>query len=192
MKEKASIKASRNSFNTSGIVKIVQIGLMAALTYIATAFIAIPVGDNAVLHIGDAVLFLCAILLGKKRGAVAAAIGMTFFDLFSPYYIWAPFTFVIKGVMAYIAGAIAYRGGFEGEKFWNNLFAFIVAGIVMIFGYFLAGGCLNHFLYGIPTIGQGFVVALKDIPANILQVVGGIVIGLPLSITLKKYLAKYL
>lgn len=189
MKEKVSIKASRNSFSTSGIV---QIGLMAALTYIATAFISIPVGDNAVLHIGDAVLFLCAILLGKKRGAVAAAIGMTFFDLFSPYYIWAPFTFVIKGVMAYIAGAIAYRGGFEGEKFWNNLFAFIVAGIVMIFGYFLAGGCLNHFVYGMPTIGQGFVVALKDIPANILQVVGGIVIGLPLSISLKKYLAKYL
>jgi uncharacterized membrane protein len=189
MKEKASIKASRNSFR---IIEIVQIGLMAALTYIATAVIAIPVGDNAVLHIGDAVLFLCAILLGKKRGAVAAAIGMTFFDLFSPYYIWAPFTFVIKGVMAYIAGAIAYRGDYQGDKFWNNLFAFIVAGIVMIFGYFLAGGCLNHFVYGIPTIGQGFIVALKDIPANILQVAGGIVIALPLSIPLKKYLAKYL
>jgi len=53
MKEKASIKASRNSFR---IIEIVQIGLMAALTYIATAVIAIPVGDNAVLHIGDAVL----------------------------------------------------------------------------------------------------------------------------------------
>lgn len=189
MKEKMSVKASRNSLNTIGIV---QIGLMAALTYIATAVIAIPIGDNAVLHLGDTVLFLCAILLGKKRGGVAAAIGMTFFDLFSPYYIWAPFTFVIKGVMAYIAGAIAYRSSFEGENLWNNLFAFIVAGLVMVFGYFLAGGCLNHFIYGIPTLRQGFIVALKDIPANILQVVGGIVIGLPLSIPLKKYLAKYI
>ena len=189
MKEKMSIKTSRSSSSTIGIV---QIGLMAALTYIATAVIAIPVGDNAVLHLGDTVLFLSAILLGKKRGAVAAAIGMTFFDLFSLYSIWAPFTFVIKGVMAYIAGAIAYRSNFEGDNFWNNLFAFIVAGVVMISGYFLAGGCLNHFVYGMPTLGQGFIVAIKDIPANILQVVGGIAIGLPLSMPLKKYLAKYL
>ncbi len=189
MKEKMSIKTSGSSSST---IEIVQIGLMAALTYIATAVIAIPVGDNAVLHLGDTVLFLSAVLLGKKRGAVAAAIGMTFFDLFSPYSIWAPFTFVIKGVMAYIAGAIAYRSNFEGDNFWNNLFAFIVAGVVMISGYFFAGGCLNHFVYGIPTLGQGFIVAIKDIPANRLQVVGGIVIGLPLSMPLKKYLAKYL
>lgn len=136
MKEKISIKTSVNSSKT---IEIVQIGLMAALTYIATAVIAIPVGDNAVLHLGDTVLFLSAVLLGKKRGAIAAAIGMTIFDLFSPYYIWAPFTFVIKGIMAYVAGAIAYRSNFEGGNSWNNLFAFIVSGIVMILGYFLAG-----------------------------------------------------
>ncbi|MEG1254265.1 ECF transporter S component [Clostridium sp.] len=173
-------------------ISMAQIGMMAALTYIATAVIAIPVGDSAVLHLGDSVLFLCAILLGKKKGAVAAAVGMTFFDLFSPYFIWAPFTFVIKGVMAYIAGSIAYRSSYKGDNFWNNLCGFLAGGIFMIAGYFIAGGILNHFAYGIPTLGQGLLVAIKDIPANMIQVVGGIAIALPLSLPLKKYLGKYL
>lgn len=189
MRERTTTNVSRTGSTT---LSMVQIALMAALTYIATAVIAIPVGDNAVLHLGDTVVFLCAVLLGKKKGAIAAAIGMTFFDLFSPFYIWAPFTFVIKGAMAYIAGMIAYRSKYEGNNIPNNLLAFIIAGIVMIAGYFFAGGILNHFAYGIQTFGEGLLVALKDIPANIMQVVGGIVIGLPLSIPLKKCLGKYI
>lgn len=189
MREKTSINVSQSKIKT---ISLVQIALMAALTYIATAAISIPVGDNAVLHLGDALVFLSAILLGKKKGAIAAALGMTFFDLFSPYYVWAPFTFIIKGSMAYIAGMIAYRGTYEGNSPINNLFAFIIAGIAMIAGYFLAGGLLNHFVYGLPTIGEGLIVALKDIPANILQVVGGIALGLPLAMPLKKYLGKYI
>lgn len=189
MREKISVKASNNIITTNTIV---QIGMMAALTYIATAMIAIPVGNRAVLHLGDAVLFLCAILLGKKKGALAAAIGMTFFDLFSPYYIWAPFTFVIKGIMAYIAGSIAYRNNYEGTNIWNNLFAFIVAGIFMIAGYFISGGALNHFAFGMPTMVQGLLAAGADIPANILQVVGGIAIALPICKTLKEHLGKLL
>ncbi|MEG2291222.1 MAG: ECF transporter S component [Clostridium sp.] len=188
MKTKLSVRNSKSCRTIS----MVQVGMMAALVYIATAIIAIPVGESAVIHLGDTVLFLCAILLGKKKGAVAAAIGMTFFDLFSPYYIWAPFTLVIKATMAYIAGTIAYRNNYEGDNLWNNLFAFIVAGIFMIGGYFIAGGILNHFVYGIPTLSQGFLVAIKDIPANIIQSTGGIIIALPLSLPLKKYLAKYI
>lgn len=189
MRERTTVSVSNTKSNT---ISLVQMALMTALTYIATAVIAIPVGESAVLHLGDTLVFLCAILLGKKKGAIAAALGMTFFDLFSPYYIWAPFTFIIKGAMAYIAGMIAYRGSYEGNSFVNNLFAFIIAGIVMIAGYFFAGGLLNHFAYGIPTLSEGLLVALKDIPANILQVVGGIALGLPLAIPLKKYLGKYI
>jgi len=117
---------------------------------------------------------------------------MSLYPAFSPYFIWAPFTFVIKGVMAYIAGSIAYRGSYEGDNLWNNLFGFLAGGVFMIAGYFIAGGILNHFAYGIPTFGQGLLVAMKDIPANMFQVVGGIAIALPLSLPLKKYLGKYL
>ena len=45
--------------------------------------------------------------------------------------IWAPFTIVIKAVMAIIAASIALRKDYEGEKVWNNALAFIVAGLWM-------------------------------------------------------------
>lgn len=189
MRGRITAKASNSKITT---ITLVQIALMAALTYIATSVIAIPVGDNAVLHLGDTLVYLCAILLGRRKGTLAAALGMTFFDMFSPFYIWAPFTFIIKASMAYVAAIIAYRGKYNGDSMINNLVAFITAGVVMIAGYFIAGGLLNHFAYGIPTLGQGLIVALKDIPANIFQVVGGTAIALPLSIPLKKHLGKYI
>lgn len=181
---KLSVKG-RSSVDT---LSLIQVGLMAALTYVATSVIAIPVGNGAVLHIGDTVVFLAAVLLGKKKGAVASAIGMTLFDVLSPYIIWAPFTLVIKGVMAYIAGSIAYRKGYEGKNFINNLFAFVVAGAFMVFGYFIAGGILNHYAYGAPTLVTGFILALKDVSFNVLQVLAGTAIALLLATPLKKML----
>lgn len=181
-------KLSMKNSSSSDILSLIQVGLMAALAYVATSMIAIPVGNGAVLHLGDAVVFLSAILLGKKKGAIASAIGMTLFDALSLYAIWAPFTLVIKGVMAYIAGAIAFRKGYEGKNFINNLFAFIVAGIFMIVGYFIAGGVLNRFAYGAPNMLAAFALALKDVSFNGLQVLAGIVIALPLTLPLKKVL----
>ncbi|EQB88680.1 putative membrane protein [Clostridium punense] len=181
-------KLSVNNSSSSDILSLIQVGLMASLVYVATRMIAIPVGSNAVLHLGDAVVFLSALLLGKKKGAIASAIGMTLFDVLSPYIIWAPFTLVIKGAMAYIAGSIAYRKGYEGKNFINNLFAFIVAGIFMIVGYFIAGGILNRFVYGAPNMIAAFALSLENVAFNGLQVLAGIVIALPLAPPLKKVL----
>ncbi len=187
-----SNKGNSNSIKKIKAMSLAQIGLMAALTYIAAYAIIIPVGQSAVFHLGDGVLFLSVILLGTKKGAIAATIGMVLFDLLSGFYLWAPFTLLIKIAMAYTAGTIAYRKGYKGENLSNNLLAFIASGVVMILGYFIAGGILNHFVYGIPTLGQGFIIAIADIPANIIQVIGGIAIGLPLSLLLKKHLGRYI
>jgi uncharacterized membrane protein len=182
-------KLSVKNRSTIDTLSLIQVGLMAALTYIATSMIAIPVGNGAVLHLGDTVVFLAAVLLGKKKAAVAAAIGMTLFDVLSGYMIWAPFTLIIKGVMAYIAGTIAYRKGYEGKNFFNNLIAFVVAGVFMIGGYFVAGGILNHYAYGAPTLLSGFTIALiKEAPFNVLQISAGMAIALPLATPLKKML----
>jgi uncharacterized membrane protein len=157
-------------------VDIVQVALMAAMAFVVTYVIEIPVGTKAVLHLGDTIVFAGAILLGKKKAALAAALGMGLFDLLSPYAIWAPFTFVIKGVMAYIAASIAFRNGYNGDKFLNNILGFIIAGLWMILGYYIAGGII----YG------SFTVALGDIPGNIIQVTAGIVVSIPLIKALKR------
>ncbi|OFI07435.1 thiamine precursor transporter HmpT [Clostridium acetireducens DSM 10703] len=166
---------------------IVQISLMAAIIYIATAIVNVPVGIGykGVVHLGDSMIFVAAILLGKRKATIASAIGMSMFDILSPYAMWAPFTFFIKGGMAYIAYIIAYRKDYKGESTLNNLFAFIVSGVWMNLAYLLAGTALNHFYMKIP-LNQSFIVQSTHIPGDIAQVVVGIIIALPLIKIIKK------
>jgi uncharacterized membrane protein len=158
------------------VIDIVQVALMAAMVFVTTYVIEIPVGTKAVLHIGDTMVFAGAIILGKKKAALASAIGMGLFDLLSPYAVWAPFTFIIKGAMAYIASAIAHRKNYQGNNSMNNIFGFIVAGIWMIIGYFFAGA----------VIYKSFALALLDIQGNIIQVTAGIVLAIPIIAALRK------
>lgn len=167
---------------------VIEIGLMSAIIFVTTFIIRIP-SFMGVVHLGDSMVLLGAVLLGKKRGAIAGSIGMSLFDLLNGYTAWVPFTLVIKGFMAYIAGSIAYRKGFNGDSTLNNLFAFFVAGIFMIAGYYFSGVVLAKFVVmKSATINQAFLIALKDVPGNIAQASAGIVIGLPLSLTIKKAL----
>lgn len=169
-------KKTISSFIT--ITDLVQVSLMAALTYVTLIAFNVPIGSKAVLHLGDGMVFLAAVLLGRKKAFFSAAIGCTIFDILSPYIIWAPFTFIIKGTMGYIVGLIAYRNGKEGNSVKNNILAFIIGGLFMTAGYFVAG----RFIYG------SFAVAMADIPGNILQIIGGMAVALPLSKPLKKAL----
>ena len=50
-----------------------------------------------------------AILFGKKTGAIAGGVGMGLFDLLSGWTAWAPFTFIIVGIMGYVVGAITEK-----------------------------------------------------------------------------------
>ena len=174
-----------NRVSSIKTIDIVQIGIMAAIVYIATYLIQIPVGSSAVFHIGDSMVYLAAILLGKKKGVIAAALGMTIFDLTTPWFYWAPFTLVVKGGMAYLSAVIAYRNGYKGDNLWNNLFAFIIAGAWMVFGYLLSGFVVYQ------LTSNNALLALMDIPANIGQVIVGIALALPLSFTLVKYNKKH-
>ncbi|MFL0196649.1 ECF transporter S component [Clostridium sp. WILCCON 0269] len=172
--------------NNFKVRDMVQVALMAAITYIATAIINIPTGVifKGVVHLGDSMVLLGAILLGKKKGFFSAAVGMCLFDILSPYAIWAPFTFFIKGIMAWTAATIAYRKGYDGEKFWNNVFAFVAACIWMVIAYYAVGVLMMHFVTNI-SFSKAIVLSAAEIPGNIAQSLVGIAIALPLSKILK-------
>jgi len=181
--KRENLGASSVKVSTHDIIKV---GLMAAIVFVATSIIHVP-SFMGVVHLGDSMVFVAALLLGKKKGAAASAIGMSLFDLLNGYTAWAPFTFVIKGVMAYIAGSIAYRRGYEGKNLLNNIFAFIFAGIFMIAAYYFSGVIMAKYIVSTSiTINEAFILAIKDIPGNIAQVVAGIVIAIPLSLSLNK------
>ncbi|BDU88572.1 hypothetical protein SNUCP2_16550 [Clostridium perfringens A] len=107
---------------------------------------------------------------------------MALVDLYSGYIIWAPFTFIIKALMAYIAGAIL-----EYNHRKSYLVPFLISGIFMVVAYFFSGAIIAFLFTGSSnTIIGALAYSAKDIIGNILQVGVGIVIALPLSKVLYK------
>lgn len=155
-------------------------GLLIALVFVATEFINIrlPISVNGgLIHFGNVMLFVSSILFGRKKGALAGAFGMGLFDIVSGWMAWAPFTFIIRGVMGYIIGTIANNKNKNGSSFLYNLTAIVVGGIWMIAGYYLT----EVILYG------NWLSPMTSIAGNIIQIAIGAVVGLPLVSALKKF-----
>lgn len=156
---------------------LVTTGLLTALVFVATKFINIrlPISINGgLIHLGNVMLFAIAIVFGKKKGAVAGALGMSLFDLFSGWTLWAPFTFVIRGGMGYIIGFFAEKS--RGTRLSENLLGIVIAGIWMIGGYYLT----EVVLYG------NWITPATSIYGNLIQLVVGAVLGIPVAVALLK------
>lgn len=172
-------------------LSIVQTSLMIAIITLVTMTVRIPT-YTGYTHLGDSMIFLAVVLLGKKKSVIASAAGMCLADILSGYLVWSPFTLVIKGSMALVAALIVYRGANKGDSVPNNIFAFTVAGIWMVVGYLLAGAFVSSYmLTEHMTLMQGLIVSLKDVPANIVEVLVGIVIAVPMSKMIKKSSYKF-
>jgi uncharacterized membrane protein len=104
------------------------------LVFVATSFINIrlPIlSSGGLVHLGNVFLFATAIILEKKMGAIAGAVGMAIFDLSSGWALWAPFTFIVRGIMGYIVGSIAYSNIIKMEiAFYLIILAIFVSGIL--------------------------------------------------------------
>jgi uncharacterized membrane protein len=143
--------------------KVVLSGLVAALIFVMTAFLPFPLPGGGYANLGDCFVILSGILLGPIYGSLAAAIGSCFSDLFLGFGIYAPATFIIKGVMAFVVSLILGNSS-PTFKFGRLILASVLAEIIMIFGYFL----FEIPLYGLPG-------AVADIIGNSVQGVVGAV-----------------
>ncbi len=77
------INRRKSKFKTKDMV---ETALLTALVFVATAFINIrlPIlATGGLVHLGTVMLFVTAIVFGKEKGAIAAAVGMAIFDLSS-------------------------------------------------------------------------------------------------------------
>ena len=158
------------------IRELVQMGLLSALTFVAAWAIHIPYGNGGVIHLGDSMIFLTAVVFGRKYAAVSGALGMTMFDIFSGFSVWAPYTFVIKAVMGLIAGSLADIGGSKGASPVKNAAGMLAAGIWMIFGYYVAEAMITG----------NIIQPLFGILGNVIQAVAGAVIAFVIITAIKK------
>lgn len=94
-------------FELRKTLKISLVALFAALTMILTLTIQIYIpATKGYFNIGEAMVYLSAILLGPYLGGFAGGFGSFLADVFSGYYYFAPGTFIIKSVEGFIAGLI--------------------------------------------------------------------------------------
>ena len=110
-------------------------GISIALVFLATAFINIrlPIAANGgLIHLGNVPLFLAAAIFGKRTGAVCGAFGMGLFDLLSGWTLWAPFTFVIAGLIGYTVGRLTED---PAASYSRYVLAVILALIIKVAGY---------------------------------------------------------
>lgn len=151
---------------------IAYIGIGSALVCAGTMVIQIPVPQTkGYINLGDALVLTIAMLFGAKIGGLAGGIGSALADIILGYTHWAPFTFVIKGIEGIIAGTFAYKA----QKMPLRIFFLILAGLEMVTGYFVT----EIFLYGIGP-------ALAELPGNLFQAGGGVLISTVLVIAIKR------
>lgn len=172
--------------------KLVFTALLCALCCIATMVIRIPTPTMGYIHPGDAVVLLCAFLLGPVPGALAAGVGSALSDLFSGYLAYAPATLLIKALTAFFAGLIVSAAKRKQSR--REILAVVTGGVAgeafMVLGYFVFELFLMAFTAksGISsaTLAAGAASAISGIPFNIVQGGFGIIVSSLLYPFLKK------
>ena len=171
----AEIKTAKMRSKTKDLVLS---ALLISLVFVATEInFRLPISINGgLIHLGNTMLFMSAIVFGKRKGAVAGAFGMGLFDILSGWVAWAPFTFIIRGIMGYIIGYVSNSNDRKGNSTTWNLIGIVISGIIMIAGYYIAE----------IIITGNYIAPITSIPGNIIQIVFGALFGLPIVKALKK------
>ncbi|HHO77259.1 MAG TPA: ECF transporter S component [Deltaproteobacteria bacterium] len=144
------------------------LGLFTALVAVSTMIIRVPIPQtNGYMNLGDSMVLLTAIFFGPVGGFIAGGIGSALADILGGYPQWAIWTLIIKGIEAVIVAGLIIVLGIRKEKVSFLLVAcLIVATTWMVLGYFLA----ETFMYDQKA-------AMAEVPANILQASGSVILA---------------
>lgn len=115
--------------------------VMTALVFLATfvPHIPIPLGYA---HLGDAVIFLLALTIGRREAYLAACLGSVLSDVLGGFLLWAGPTLVIKFFMVDIVWRVAVQGRAQAASRWRILAAFLASSLFMAAAYTAFGAAL--------------------------------------------------
>lgn len=126
---------------------------------------------------GDCMIFLGVLILGRKYGALAAAAGGALSDLLAGAAVWVLPTFCIKFIMAFIMGSVILA---LHERKHADLIGAVLGGLFQIIAYTLA-----------KVVLIGWKVALLSVPNVSIQTAVGIILFLVLSRLLAKQIRRF-
>ena len=144
-------------------------GVLTAMTVVMTVFTRIPAAYGY-FNLGDTVILLAGAAYGRYTGAFAGAVGSALADIFTGAYIFAPISFIVKGVEGYAAGRIASgkraivapSNAGRGARLTVSL---AVGACAMVAGYFLAEASVLSLF----DSAFGLSAAIAELPVNVVQ-----------------------
>jgi uncharacterized membrane protein len=165
-----------------GTINLTLASMMTALVCVATLFFQIPIAaTGGYFNVGEAVIYISAILFGPIIGGFAGGVGAALADVMSPYFIYAPGTLIFKFCEGFVIGYIVYRAHlqkWEGWKVYTIIItAVVIGGLIMVLGYFL---------YEAYVLSYGVPAAMGEIPFNLTQLLIGSIVAIPVSIGIQK------
>ncbi len=149
--------------------------VMSALVTVGTLIIRIPNPMGGYFNVGDVMIFVAALTFTPLIGGVAGGLGSSIADIIG-FPLFAIPTLVIKGLEGLLASLIS-----DKKRVYRDVLAVVVAGAEMVIGYFL----VELYLWGIGG-------ALAEVPANIVQVAIGGIVGIPVALVLRRRLPEIL
>lgn len=150
--------------------------IFAALTFVVTRYTVIPIpATRGFFNLGEVVIYVAALTYGPAVGMIAGGLGSGLADVAAGYAYYAPFTLVIKGIEGLLVGWLASR------SMTGRLRATAVGGGWMILGYFLSQVLFFRVLQFADTQAAALVAAFTELPFNVVQVLVGIVVGVPIA-----------
>jgi uncharacterized membrane protein len=159
------------------LVQLSLMAVMSALVTVGTLIIRIPNPMGGYFNVGDVMIFVAALTFGPFVGGVAGGLGSAIADVIG-FPLFAVPTLVIKGLEGLISGLVGGRKGVFGD-----VFAVLVAGCEMVLGYFFVEWLVLQW---------GFGGALVEVPANIVQIGVGGIVGVPVALVLRRRLPEIL
>lgn len=146
--------------------------VFAALVCVATLTIVISIpATSGYFNLGETVIYTAALLFGSLAGAIAGGAGAAIADMIvAPQFALG--TLAIKGVEGAIVGALHKKlQQRTRSRSLSATIATVIGGLEMVAGYFL---------YEQLVLGYPFSVALVEVPFNIVQMLAGLVVALPI------------
>ena len=148
--------------------------MMMCIIIVAIFVLRIPIPfTQGYVNLSDGIIFIAIFILDKKHSVAAASLGCMMGDILSGFAFWAPWTLVIKSLMAFVTGLIMERSSRSHKHSNSNdrlvrLAAMAAGGILMCAGYLAA----ETVMYG------SFALAIPGLPWNIGQVIAGMVLSM--------------
>ena len=123
------------------IKSLIMAAVFSSLTAVATLVLRIPIGGGFI-NAGDGVIILSGVFLSPVFAFLSSAVGAVAADAISGFMIYAPATFLIKGLMALVVALLMKNREITKRKM---IFPAITAELIMLIGYFI----YEIFVFGI-------------------------------------------